>query len=285
MMSLLTVTTIAAVRASLQEARKQGRSIGLVPTMGALHEGHASLIRQARQESGCVVVSLFVNPTQFGPNEDLERYPRQLAQDTELCQREGADLLFVPTAAEMYPPGFCTYVEVQGLQNVLCGRSRPTHFRGVATVVAKFFNIVQPDLAFFGQKDAQQVRILQQMVRDLNLPVDLRVCPTVREADGLALSSRNAYLTSEQRPHATVLSRALQLAQDMVRHGESDPQVVAQAMRGLIHRTPGAVLDYVEIVDYETLQPATAWRGSILIALAVKFGDTRLIDNNLLRLG
>lgn len=283
-MPVQTVTTVPELRAQVQAARQRGLRVGLVPTMGALHAGHASLVRQARTEMGFVVVTIFVNPTQFGPTEDLDRYPRQLAQDTALCQREGADLLFVPPVAEVYPASFATYVEVQGLQAVLCGRSRPTHFRGVATVVAKLLNMAQPDVAYFGQKDAQQVRILQQMVRDLNFPVELRVGATVREADGLALSSRNAYLTAEQRPQATVLFRALQLAQEMIRTGTTDPGHIVQAMTDLITRTPGAVLDYVEVVDYATLQPAMNLQGQILIALAVKFGTTRLIDNVLLTL-
>jgi pantoate--beta-alanine ligase len=283
-MPLQTVTTVGELRTQIQAARQRGLSVGLVPTMGALHEGHASLVRQARLETGYVVVTIFVNPTQFGPNEDLDRYPRQLAQDTEICRRERADLLFVPSKERVYPPGFTTYVEVHGLQAVLCGQSRPHHFRGVATVVAKLFNMVQPDIAYFGQKDAQQVRILQQMVRDLNFPVEIRVCPTVREADGLAMSSRNAYLTPEQRSHATVLHRALQLAQEMVRQGESDPGNVIQTMKDFIHKTPGAELDYAEVVDYATLQPATRLQGELLIALAVKFGTTRLIDNVMLRL-
>ncbi|HEX5272262.1 MAG TPA: pantoate--beta-alanine ligase, partial [Gemmataceae bacterium] len=203
--------TVEETRRAVAEARRRGLSVGLVPTMGALHEGHASLIRAARRDTGFVVVSIFVNPTQFGPREDLSRYPRPLQHDLDLCAREGADLVFRPEPATVYPPGFRTYVEVTGLQDVLEGASRPGHFRGVATVVLKLFNIVRPDVAFFGQKDGQQALIVRQMIADLNVPVEVRVCPTVRDADGLALSSRNAYLDVHERAWATVLYEALML--------------------------------------------------------------------------
>lgn len=273
------VATIAATRQLVQQARGSGQRIGFVPTMGALHEGHASLIRAARRETDFVAVSIFVNPTQFGPNEDYQRYPRTPEADWELCRNEGVDLVFSPTVEEMYPAGFCTWVEVSGLQDVLCGRSRPGHFRGVATVVLKLFNIVQPDVAYFGQKDAQQARIIRQMVRDLNVPVEIRVCPIVREADGLAMSSRNAYLSPSDRQHATVLYRALLAAQELVQRGERDARQVRQRMVEMINATPGARLDYAEIVDPETLQSVDQIERPVLAALAVRIGPARLIDN------
>jgi pantoate--beta-alanine ligase len=271
--------TVAAVREAVSQARRQGRTIGLVPTMGALHEGHTSLIRAARADIGFVVVSLFVNPTQFGPNEDFHRYPRPLEHDLDLCGREGVDVVFHPAVEEMYPPGFRTFAEVTGLQDVLCGAARPGHFRGVVTVVLKLFHIVGPDVAYFGQKDAQQARIIQQMVRDLNVPVELRVCPIVREADGLALSSRNRYLDAEQRRRAVVLSQALAEARQRIEQGERDAAVVQRAIVERIHSTPGAVLDYAAVVDADTLQPLERLCGEVLLAVAVKFGATRLIDN------
>jgi pantoate--beta-alanine ligase len=252
--------------------------------MGALHGGHASLIRAARAETGFVAVSIFVNPTQFGPNEDLGRYPRTWEDDLQLCRREGVDLVFAPTAESVYPPGYHTFVEVHELQDVLCGASRPGHFRGVATVVLKLLNTVQPDVAYFGQKDAQQLRILQQMVRDLDVPVRLRVCPIVREADGLALSSRNRYLDADQRRNATVLYRALEEARRLIEAGERDGAAVRRRMADLVTSTPGAVLDYAAVVDYATLRPLDRLRGEVLLALAVKFGTTRLIDNMLITL-
>lgn len=273
------VTTASELRSIIGQARQAGQRIGFVPTMGALHEGHASLIRAARRETDFVVVSIFVNPTQFGPNEDYQRYPRTPQADTQLCLREGVDLIFAPTAEEMYPPGYCTWVEVTGLQDVLCGRSRPGHFRGVATVVLKLFHLVQPDVAYFGQKDAQQARIIRQLVRDLNVPVEIRVCPIVREPDGLAMSSRNAYLSPEQRRQATVLYRALCAAKELVEQGERHAEHVRQHMVRLIEATPGAVLDYAEIVDPETLQPVREIQQPVLAALAVRIGPARLIDN------
>jgi pantoate--beta-alanine ligase len=277
------VSSIEAVRRHVAEARARGVSIGLVPTMGALHAGHTSLIRMARAETGYVIVSIFINPTQFGPTEDLTRYPRPLAQDLEVCRREGVNVVFTPEVATIYPPGYRTYVEVQGLQNVLCGASRPGHFRGVATVVLKLFGIVQPDVAYFGQKDAQQARIIGQLVRDLNVPVRLRIGPTVREPDGLALSSRNQYLDAAQRQQATGLFRALQDAQTRVAAGERDGTALRQAVVARIEATPGAVLDYAAVVDADTLLPLDRLRGDVLIAVAVRFGGTRLIDNVQLR--
>ena len=278
------VTDIAPLRHAVAQARRDGRSIGLVPTMGALHAGHLSLIEAARAEIGYVVVSIFVNPTQFGPNEDLNRYPRTLERDRELCGQAGVDLVFHPQPALMYPPDYHTFVEVTGLQDVLCGASRPGHFRGVATIVLKLFNLVQPDRAYFGQKDAQQVRIIQQMVHDLNVPVDVRVCPIVREADGLALSSRNEYLEAEERRGAPVLHRALTEARRRIESGERDAATVRQGMTEAIASVPGAVLDYAAVVDADSLEALdriVAGR-PVLLALAVRFGGTRLIDNLLI---
>jgi pantoate--beta-alanine ligase len=274
--------TVEEVRRAVGQARRQGKDVGLVPTMGALHEGHASLLRAARSAHGFVVASVFVNPIQFGPREDLSRYPRPLEHDLELCGREGVDLVFHPEVAAVYPPGFSTYVEVTGpVQERLCGASRPGHFRGVATVVLKLFHVVQPDAAYFGQKDAQQVRVVRRMVRDLDVPVRVEVCPTVREADGLALSSRNRYLDAEQRKNATVLFRALQEARGRVAAGERDAAHLREVMAARVAATPGATLDYAEVVDADTLQPVAQLRGEVLLALAVKFGETRLIDNEL----
>jgi len=271
--------TVEETRQAVAAARRRGLSVGLVLTMGALHEGHASLIRAARRQTGFVVVSIFVNPTQFGPHEDLTRYPRPLQQDLEVCGREGVDLVFHPEPATVYPPGFCTYVEVTGLQDVMEGAFRAGHFRGVATVVLKLFNIVQPDVAFFGQKDGQQVRIVRQMVADLDVPVEVRVCPTVRAADGLALSSRNAYLDPEQRRGATALHAALELGRSLIEGGERDPERVRGAMAARIGAAPGAVLDYAEVVAADSLRRPDRLRGRVMLAVAVRFGSTRLIDN------
>ncbi len=271
--------TIDAVREAVAAARVRRLAIGLVPTMGALHAGHASLLRAARKETGYVVASIFVNPAQFGPNEDYQRYPRPLEQDLRVCAAEGVDLAFVPDVPTMYPPGSRTTVEVHQLQEVLCGASRPGHFRGVATVVLKLFNIVQPDVAYFGQKDAQQARIIRQMVRDLDVPVQVRVCPIVREADGLALSSRNQYLDADQRHRATVLYRALLEVRARVERGERDAGVLRRLLTERITSTPGAQLDYAAVVDADTLRPVDRLHGEALVALAVKFGGTRLIDN------
>ncbi|HEV3259647.1 MAG TPA: pantoate--beta-alanine ligase [Gemmataceae bacterium] len=278
-MSSAVAGSIEAVRQAVASARGRGQSVGLVPTMGALHAGHASLIRAARDETAFVIVSIFVNPTQFGPTEDLSRYPRPLERDLELCDREQVDLVFLPQAAEIYPADFRTFVEVSELQDVLCGASRPGHFRGVATVVLKLFNIVEPDVAYFGQKDAQQAAIIRQMVSDLNVPVRLRVCPIVREPDGLAVSSRNQYLDADQRRAAPVLFRALEEARLLIASGVRDAATVRQAMAAPIKATPGAVVDYAEVVDAGTLGPVQRLGGDILLAVAAKFGATRLIDN------
>jgi pantoate--beta-alanine ligase len=278
-MPLMRANTICEVRQAVAQARKAGRSVGLVPTMGALHAGHVSLIRAARRDTAFVVVSIFVNPTQFGPNEDLSRYPRPLEKDLEICGAEKADLVFTPEVAEMYPPGATTIVEVQELQDVMCGASRPGHFRGVATVVLKLFNIVQPDAAYFGQKDAQQACIIQRMVRDLDVPIEIKVCPIVRESDGLALSSRNVYLSPDQRRHAPALFQALQEAQDRIQEGERLPEAIQEILVDRIAATPGARLDYAAVVAADNLKPLERLQGAVLLALAVKFGETRLIDN------
>jgi pantoate--beta-alanine ligase len=278
------VTDIAPLRAAVAEARRNGLTIGLVPTMGALHAGHLSLIEAARNQTNYVVVSIFVNPTQFGPTEDFRRYPRPFERDLELCGRAGVDLVFHPSPGVLYPPDYRTFVEVTELQNVLCGASRPGHFRGVATIVLKLFNLVQPDRAYFGQKDAQQVRIIAQMVRDLHVPVEVCVGPIVREADGLALSSRNAYLDAQQRQQATILYRVLIEARLRIEAGERDAVRLRQAMVEQIAATPGAVLDYAAIMDADTLADLTRIdpNRAVLLAVAVKFGGTRLIDNVLI---
>jgi pantoate--beta-alanine ligase len=280
----LITETITDTRGALAEARRAGRTIGLVPTMGALHAGHVSLIRAARAETGFVVVSIFVNPAQFGPHEDFDRYPRPFATDVQVCAQEQVDLIFHPAPPTLYPPHYHTYVEVHDLQDVLCGAARPGHFRGVVTVVLKLFNIIQPDAAYFGQKDAQQVRIIQQMAEDLNVPVDIRVQPIVREADGLALSSRNQYLDAEQRRNATVLSRTLAEVRERVAGGERDATALLHLIKDRIAATPGAILDYAAVVDFATLQPLQQLRGRVLVALALRFGQTRLIDNVIVNL-
>lgn len=273
------VREVEEVRSAVANARRLHLSVGLVPTMGALHEGHVSLIRAARQECDQVVVWLFVNPTQFGPKEDLTRYPRPFEKDYALCLREGVDLLFAPPVTEVYPDGFRTVVAVEGLQDVLEGKSRPGHFRGVCTVVLKMLNMVGPDLAYFGQKDAQQVIVVQQMLRDLNVPVRLRICPTVREPDGLALSSRNQYLSDEERRQALVLYRALCAGRDGILAGERDGEAVRRTMERVVAGVPAARLDYAAVVQARTLEPLGQLAGTVLLALAVRLGATRLIDN------
>lgn len=280
--NMQTIETIDGTRQALAAARARGLSIGLVPTMGALHAGHVSLIRAARSETGYVVVSIFVNPSQFGPTEDLARYPRPFERDSEICRTEGVDLIFHPTPAEIYPQDFRTWVEVHDLQARWEGKTRPGHFRGVATVVLKLFNIVRPDVAFFGQKDAQQARIIEQMTLDLNLDLQLRICPTVREPDGLALSSRNQYLNAEERRRAVVLYQSLQRVRDLVTQGEREAGRLKNVVEDMVRQAPGARLDYVAFVDRATLQPIDPLRGAVLVPLAVYFGATRLIDNILL---
>ena len=271
--------TVDEVRKQVKEWRKQGLSVGLVPTMGYLHEGHKSLIDRAVAENDRVVVSDFVNPIQFGVNEDLATYPRDIEADKRLCEQAGADLIFHPEAAEMYAPDFSTYVEMQKVSEGLCGKTRPTHFRGVCTVVCKLFHIVMPDRAYFGQKDAQQLAVIRRMVRDLDLDIQIVGCPIIREEDGLAKSSRNTYLSREERKAALVLSRAVFLGEDLMKKGERDADTILSAMRSLIGQEPLAKIDYVEMVDADSIEPLVRARGRVLTAMAVYIGTTRLIDN------
>lgn len=273
------VKTVNEVRGIVKAVRAQGRSIGFVPTMGYLHQGHVSLVEKARSENDFVVVSIFVNPTQFGVGEDFETYPRNLEQDSLLCEKAGTDLIFHPEAKEMYPNGYKTYTEVLGITDRLCGASRPGHFKGVTTVVNKLFNIVQPDKAYFGQKDAQQVAVLQRMVLDLNIDVTIVPCPIVREEDGLAMSSRNTYLSIEEHKAALILSKSLFEVRKHILDGEHDALVLKEWLTSYIKSEPLASIDYVEIVDALSLEPITKLSGEILIALAVRTGKTRLIDN------
>lgn len=274
-----TVRKIKEMKSVVRDVRSLGKNVGFVPTMGYLHEGHLSLVQASLQSADCTVVSIFVNPAQFGPKEDFKEYPRDLARDSQLLEKLGVDLLFCPDYTEMYPPDYKTYIEVESLQDKLCGPSRPGHFRGVCTVVLKLFNIVQPDVAFFGQKDAQQAIILKRMVSDLNLDVRVEVMPTVREEDGLALSSRNVYLDPEQRQSALCLSRSLNEAAGMIRSGERRTDPLMDRMRELIDREDLAKLDYIAIVDTGSLEPLKEIKKEALIALAVFFGSVRLIDN------
>jgi pantoate--beta-alanine ligase len=276
---LTTVATIAELRARLDVERAAGRRVGFVPTMGYLHDGHASLMDAADGACDVVVTSIFVNPLQFGPSEDLDAYPRDLSGDTALAERHGVDLLFVPTTGEMYPTAIRTTVSVAGVSEPLEGRSRPTHFAGVATVVAKLFAIVGPCHAFFGEKDFQQLAVIRQMVHDLSLPVDVVGCPTVREPDGLAMSSRNAYLTPDERTAAPAVHRALQAGRALVEAGERDPVVVRSAMAAVIAGEPLAELDYAEVVDARTLEVPDPLAGTLRLLAAVRFGSARLIDN------
>lgn len=273
------VTTVEEVREYVRAWRKEGKSVGLVPTMGYLHEGHESLIDRSVKENDKTVVSVFVNPIQFGPKEDLATYPRDLERDAALVTRAGADLIFHPEVEEMYAPDFCTYVDMEGLTKGLCGKTRPTHFRGVCTVVSKLFHIVTPDRAYFGQKDAQQLAVIRRMVRDLSMGVTIVGCPIIREEDGLAKSSRNTYLNAEERKAAVQLSRALKEGKQMIEAGERDAAKVIRAIRELLEKEPLARIDYVELVDWGSLEPVDTIEGPILTAIAVYIGTTRLIDN------
>jgi pantoate--beta-alanine ligase len=262
-----------------RKAKSHGKKVGLVPTMGALHEGHLSLVEEARKRADTVVVSIFVNPIQFGPSEDLARYPRNLGSDKKLLRHFDVDVLFMPEARTVYPEGFKTFVEVEGLSKKLCGRSRPTHFRGVTTVVAKLFNMVCPDIAFFGGKDYQQQIIIKRMAKDLDFPVEIVALPTVREFDGLAMSSRNAYLTQKERRSALILYRSLCLAKEEIGKGEKDPRKILFRIRSAVGTEPSVRLDYVAMVDPETLEEVRKIKGKVLVALAAYLGKTRLIDN------
>lgn len=280
-----TIRTIAWMKEKVREARQEQRVIGLVPTMGALHAGHMALVERAKKECAPAYASIFLNPTQFGPNEDLSKYPRPLEADMEKLTAAQVDGLFLPTPAEMYPHGFSTYVHVEGLSERLEGKSRPGHFRGVVTVVLKLFEIVQPHYAYFGRKDAQQVRIVEKMVRDLNLDVELVICPTVREPDGLAMSSRNAYLNAQERRAATVLFRALKAAEKELRAGVRDTFELQHTMRKVLDGEKHARVDYAEIVDADNFEPVARLGRTSYALLAVRIGNTRLIDNMLIHAG
>ena len=276
------VGTIKEVRELVKEWKKNGETVGFVPTMGYLHEGHGSLITKARENNDKVVVSIFVNPMQFGPTEDLDSYPRDLEKDSKFCESLGADLIFHPEPEEMYHDDFSSYVDMSVLTEELCGLSRPVHFRGVCTVVTKLFNIVQPDNAYFGQKDAQQLAIIKHMVQDLNMDINVVGCPIVREEDGLAKSSRNTYLSPEERKAALILSKTVKLAKELIDAGEKDADVVVAKMKENIETEPMAKIDYVKAVNGLTMQQQKAIKAPMLIAMAVYIGKTRLIDNMIL---
>ncbi len=273
------IKTVKEMQALADKLRRDGKKIGLVPTMGFLHAGHLSLTRIARKESDWVVVSIFVNPLQFGPAEDYVRYPRDFERDESLLAKEGVDVIFYPESAEIYPSDFSSSVEVKKLTGTLCGKSRPGHFQGVTTVVAKLFNSVKPDKAIFGQKDAQQAFVIKRMVRDLNFDIEIVIAPTIREPDGLAMSSRNVYLSPKERKAAVVLFQALTRAENLIGQGESDAKKIIKKIKALILANPHARIDYISIVDTEKLQPIKKVTGEVLVAVAVWFGKTRLIDN------
>ncbi|KGK84233.1 pantoate--beta-alanine ligase [Clostridium sp. HMP27] len=276
---MITVSTIKELREYTRKWRREGLSIGLVPTMGYLHEGHRSLIDKAVKENDKVVVSIFVNPTQFGPNEDLSTYPRDIHRDKELCQKTGADIVFNPEASEMYFNNASTYVDVENLTEGLCGAKRPGHFRGVCTIVSKLFNIVNPDRAYFGEKDAQQLAVIRRMVRDLNFDIQIIGCPIIREEDGLAKSSRNAYLSPEERSAATILNKSLMKSKELLENGEMNTEVIKSKIKSEIDGERLAKIDYIEIVDKYSLETVSSIKNSILIVIAVFIGNTRLIDN------
>lgn len=272
------VKTIKEVREIVSEWKKQGLSVGLVPTMGYLHEGHQSLIR-CSNENDRTVVSVFVNPIQFGPNEDFASYPRDLERDTKKCEEAGADLIFAPEASEMYAENFSSFVDMTGPTDELCGLRRPGHFRGVCTVVSKLFNIVTPDKAYFGQKDAQQLAVIRRMVRDLSFGIEIVGCPIVREEDGLAKSSRNTYLSADERKAAVVISKSLKAGQEMIEKGETDTAKITESITDMIESEPLAKIDYIKAVDADSIEPVDTVSGRVLFAAAVYIGKTRLIDN------
>lgn len=273
------INNIKNIREKISNYKNNKKSIGFVPTMGFLHDGHLSLMKKAKEENDIVIVSIFVNPTQFGPNEDLDSYPRDLDRDISLCENAGVDLIFFPNVEEIYPIGYDTYVQVEGnITKKLCGESRPGHFKGVTTVVLKLFNIVTPHKAYFGQKDAQQVAIISKMVKDLNLDLEIVPCPIVRESDGLALSSRNTYLNEDERKSAVILSKSLFEAEELINNGERDSNKLKNLITNRI-KSENGIIDYVSIVDSNTLEDIDILNGDVLIALAVKIGKTRLIDN------
>ena len=273
------IKSIKEMSCAARKIKQNDKTVGFVPTMGALHEGHLSLMRKARRENDCVVVSIFVNPSQFGPKEDFKKYPRDIKRDVKLCKQAGVDIIFLPAADEIYPKDYRTYVEVGGLGNCLCGKFRPGHFRGVATIVIKLLNIVCPDTAYFGQKDAQQCAVIKRMAVDLNFPVKIKILSTVREKDGLAMSSRNAYLSASERKDAAVLYQALRSAKKSIRRGKVNSLALTQGIRKLISRKKSARIQYISIVDTDSLKPLHKINRKALIALAVFIGKTRLIDN------
>lgn len=273
------VHKISEVREIVNKWKREGLSVGLVPTMGYLHEGHQSLIKKAVEQNDRVVVSVFVNPMQFGENEDLASYPRDLEKDTKLCEETGANLIFNPTPEEMYPEGFCSYVDMNSLTKELCGKSRPIHFRGVMTVVSKLFNIVTPNKAYFGMKDAQQLLIIKRIVKDLSFGIEIVGCPIVREEDGLAKSSRNTYLNEEERKAALILYKTINLGKKLLEEGERDSSVLLAKMKDNINKEPLAKIDYVEAVDIEKIEKVNKIEDTVLVAIAIYIGKTRLIDN------
>lgn len=279
------VNTINEVREAVKAWRKQGLTVGLVPTMGYLHEGHASLIAKASKENDRVVVSDFVNPIQFAPNEDLASYPRDIDRDAKVCEENGADIIFHPTPEEMYHKDFSTFVDITGPSEELCGKSRPIHFRGVCTVVSKLFLIASPDRAYFGQKDAQQLAVIKRMVRDLNFDIEIVGCPIIREADGLAKSSRNTYLSPEERKAAVILHKALEKGKELVLNGEKSAKAVIDTVTQVINSEPLAKIDYVQVVDFPNIKVVENINGDILTAVAVYIGKTRLIDNFIIENG
>ena len=278
------IDSIQRMHTMVKILKKEGKSIGFVPTMGYLHDGHMSLMKAARSHTDTVVLSIFVNPLQFAPSEDFDKYPRDLPRDEDMARRAGVDIIFYPKKEEMYPEGYCTYVEVNGLTEGLCGASRPGHFKGVTTVVAKLFSIVRPDMAYFGQKDAQQAIVLKRMVDDLNMGIDVKILPIVREKDGLAMSSRNVYLLAQERKDAVVLYESLKKAEEAVKQGERDPKAIVKAVSEMIRKKPSARIDYIAVVDTKNLRELKTISGEALVALAVFIGSTRLIDNIILTL-
>jgi pantoate--beta-alanine ligase len=278
-MTMQIVSTINEVRAQVKEWKREGLIVGFVPTMGYLHEGHASLMKRARLDCDKVVASIFVNPMQFGANEDLDSYPRDLEADAKLCESIGVDLIFHPEVEEMYADGFCSFVDMNGLTKELCGKSRPIHFRGVCTVVSKLFHIVTPDKAFFGQKDAQQLAVIRRMVKDLNMDIEVVGCPIVREEDGLAKSSRNTYLNEEERKAALILSKTIRLGEKLAEDGMTNAKELVAAMKENLEKEPMAKIDYVEAVSMDTIEKVDKIEGNVLVAMAVYIGKTRLIDN------
>ena len=276
---MVVVSTVKEVREQVKSWKSQGLSVGFVPTMGYLHEGHESLIKRAVEENDKVVVSIFVNPIQFGPKEDLASYPRDLERDSEVCERAGANLIFHPENSEMYHDDFSTFVDMDGLTKELCGKSRPIHFRGVCTVVNKLFNIVKPHKAYFGEKDAQQLAVIKRMVRDLNIDVEVIGCPIVREEDGLAKSSRNTYLSEQERQAATILNKSLKKAEKLISSGERSASKIINLIQSTIDTEPLAKVDYIQVVDSLSIEPVEILERSVLVAIAVYIGKTRLIDN------